>query len=164
MPPRSQAAQTAPPAAGWKATSSSAQPHSTQRLEVREEAGQPEELELEREDERVERRPAPGLRLALVERVEEPRQGEERTVVLLLLREEPQHRLQPDEPDLEPVAVGADPVVRPHERRARDRRELTPAPVERELDVRERLEAAAEPALRPPDALRHRTEPAAAAE
>ena len=66
------------------------------RLEMREEAGEPEELELEREDEGVERWPAAGLRLALVEGVEEPRQREERAVVLLLLREEPQHRLEPD--------------------------------------------------------------------
>ena len=129
---------------------------------MRQGAREREELELEREDERVERRPAPpACWLALVERVEEPRQREERTVALLLLREEPQHRLQPDEADLEPVAVGAVPVVRSDERRAGDRAELAAAPVERELNVRQRLEPPAEPALRPPDALGDRAEPAA---
>ena len=74
------------------------------------------------------RRPGCGSRC--VERVEEPRQREERAVVPLLLGEQPQHRLEPDEADLEPVAVGADPVVRTDERCAGDRSELPAAAVE----------------------------------
>ena len=69
---------------------------------MRQEPGQPEQLELEREHERVEAGPRSSRWLVLVERVEEARQREERTLVALLLREQAQHRLEADEPDLKP--------------------------------------------------------------
>ena len=72
----------------------------------------------------------------------------------LLLGEQPQHRLEPDQADLEPVRVRADAIVRADERRAGDRVELAATLVEDELDVGERLEAAAEAGLRLPHALR----------
>ena len=89
---------------------------------MREEAGEPQELQLEREHERVERGTFASLRLSVVERVEETGEREERAVVLLFLGVELQHRLEPDESDLEAVAVGADPVVGADERRAGDGR------------------------------------------
>ena len=71
---------------------------------VRQVAGQPEQLELEREPERIERGSVGRMR-RLIEKVEEPRQCGERPLVRLLLAEQPQHRLGADHPDREPVVV-----------------------------------------------------------
>ena len=114
-------------------------------LEVRHVAGDPEQLELKREDDRVERRAGSTLQGSLVESIEKPRQRQKRLLVRLLLGEELQHRLEPDQPHLEPVRLGADPVVRAHEGCARHRLELPPPLVQHELDVREGLEARTEP-------------------
>ena len=116
--------------------------------EVRQEPGEPEELQLEGEDERVERGPA-RLRIAGVQSVEEPGQRQEGAVVVLFLGEQLEHGLEPDEAHLEAVRISSDGVVRPYERGAGDRSELTTTPMDGELDVRERLEPAAEAALRP---------------
>ena len=93
-------------------------------------------------------------RRRVVERVEEAGQRREGLLVRLLLGEEPQHRLEPDHPDLQPVRIGADAVVRADERGAGDGVELAAALVQDELDVRERLQAGAEARLRLPNALR----------
>ena len=66
--------------------------------EMREIAGEPQELELERQAERVERRPLRRVR-GLVEEIEEARQRRERARVRLLLGEQPEHRLGADEAD-----------------------------------------------------------------
>ena len=121
--------------------------------QVRQVAREPEQLELERERERVERG-ARRARAGLVERVEEARQRGERALVPLLLGEEAEHRLGADQPDAQAVRLLADGAVRPHEVDAGDRLELARALVELERDVRERLEPAAEARLRLADALR----------
>ena len=82
---------------------------------MRQEALEPEQLQLEREDERIEGGPPARLRRPRVQRIEEPRQGKERAVVPLLLGVEAEHRLEADEPDLEAVRVDADRVVRADE-------------------------------------------------
>ena len=89
----------------------------------------------------------------VVERLEKPRQRREGLLVRLLLGEEAQHRLEPDHPDLQPIRVGADPVVGVDERGTGDGLELAAPLVEHELDVGERLEARAEPRLGLADAL-----------
>ena len=108
MPPWSQAAQTAPPADGQERDESVIRSALDAALEMRQEALDPEQLELEGEHERIERGPPARLRLPDVERLEEPRQGEEGAVVPLLLGVEAEHRLEPDEPGLQPVRVRAD--------------------------------------------------------
>ena len=86
--------------------------------DVRQVAGQPEQLELEREPERVEGRPVGGVR-RVVEKIEEARQRDERPLVRLLLAEQPQHRLGADHPDREAVVVLARLAVRSDELRRR---------------------------------------------
>ena len=130
-------------------------------LEMRDVAGEPQELELERERERVERCASARAGRDRVHRDEEARQRLERALVPLLLDEEPQHRLRPDEPDREAVRVFARRPVRVDERDAGDRVQLAGALVEEQLDVRERLEPRAEARLRLADALRHRAHAAA---
>src|SRR5262249_7175242 len=115
--------------------------------EMRQIAGHPEQLQLESEPERVVCG-ATGAPLALVERVEEARQRRERALVRLLLGEQAQHRLEPDQPDLEPVGVGTRPVVRPDQGRPGDGVELAAAVMEDELDVRKRLQPPPEPRFR----------------
>jgi len=63
--------------------------------QVREVAGQPEELELEGEDERLQRRLRGQLRLDLVQEVEEARERVERLRLRLLLDEEAEDGLEP---------------------------------------------------------------------
>src|SRR5665647_1510610 len=128
--------------------------------QVRQVAGQPEQLELEREHERVERRAA--LRDGrLVQDVEEAREGGEGALVRLLLAEETEHRLGADEADREAVVVLACRAVRPDELGAGDGLEVAGALVEHQGGVRERLEARAEARLRLPDALGDRADTAA---
>ena len=131
--------------------------------QVRQVAGEPQQLQLEREPERVERRPAAGDRRRVVEQVEEPRQRVERALVRLGLAEEPQHRLGADQPDVQAVAVLAGRVVRAEQLDAGDRLQLAAALVQHQLDVRQRLEPRAEPRLRLAHAFRDRADPAAVA-
>ncbi len=126
---------------------------------MREVAGEPEELELERERERVERGPLGRAARQLVEQVEEPRQRLERARVPLLLVEQAQHRLGTDEPDAEPVRVLTGACMRADEIDAGDRAQLARALVQLQLDVRERLQPRAEPALRLAHALRDGAHP-----
>ena len=107
---------------------------------MRQVAGEPEQLELEGEAERVERRPGGRQASGLVQEVEEAGQRAEGPRIRLLLGEEPQHRLRPDEPDREPVGVLARRAVRPDQVDARHRLQLAAALVEEQLDVAERLE------------------------
>ena len=88
-------------------------------LEVREVPGEPEELELERERQRVERGPAAQAGRQRVEDGQEARHRLERALVPLLLDEEPEHRLRADEPDGEPVRILARRPMRVDERRPR---------------------------------------------
>jgi len=125
---------------------------------VRQVTGEPEQLQLEREPERVELRPSPGAVLEPVEEAEEPGQRLERARVRLRLGEQPQHRLEADQADPEAVGVLARGVVRPDQVRARHRLELAGALVEQELHVAERLEPAAEARLRLADPLRDRAD------
>ena len=90
---------------------------------MRQIAGEPEELELERERERIERRPLGGVR-RVVEHVEEADERGERALVLLLLGEEPEHRLGADQADAQPVEVVAGRLVVVDEIDARDRLQL----------------------------------------
>ena len=129
---------------------------------MRQIAGEPEELQLEREGECVDRRPLRDLR-RLVEQIEEARQRGERSLVSLLLGEEPEHRLGADQADAEAVEVGACRLVGSDELDARDRLELARALVEHQLDVRERLEPPSEARLRLPNALGDGPDPAAVA-
>src|SRR5690606_12293397 len=131
------------------------------RTHVREVAGEPEELQLKGERERVDgvRRLDPDR--PAVEEVEEPRQRLERRRLRLGLGVEPQHRLGADEADPEAVRLLSHLAVRPEQLDARHGRELTRPAMEEELDVRERLEPPAEARLRLADALRDRAEPAA---
>ena len=68
---------------------------------MRQEALEPEQLQLEREDERIDRGPPTRLRHPRVQRIEKSRQGEERAIVPLLFCIETEHRLEADQPDLE---------------------------------------------------------------
>ena len=123
-------------------------------------AREPQQLELEPERERVERRTGRRAACERVHQVEEARDRLEGPCVRLLLREQAQHRLGTDEADAEPVLVRPGRVVRPDQLDARHRAELAAAVVHHQLDVGERLEARAEARLRAPDALRHRADSA----
>ncbi len=123
-------------------------------------AGQPQELELEREREWVERGPALA-RGQLLEQLEEARQRLERARVRLLFREQAQHRLRADEPDTEAVALLARSMVGVEQLDAGDGLQLPRALVQHQLDVRERLETRAEPRLRLPDPFRDRADASA---
>ena len=129
-------------------------------VEVRHVAGEPEQLQLEREHERVERRPRRSARGDHVEPVEKARQRRECALVRLLLGEELQHRLGADQPDREPIGILARLVVGGAQVGSGHRLQLAGALVEHQLDVRERLEPAAEARLRAPDALRDRADAA----
>src|SRR5262249_37601801 len=119
-----------------------------------------EQLQLERQRKRVAAR-WPLRDLALVEGIEEARERRERPLVRLLLGEEPEHRLEADEADAEASTVLPGRVVRADEIHAPDRVQLTPALMQHELHVAERLEPRSEAGLRPPDALRDRAHPSA---
>ena len=123
--------------------------------QMREVPREPEQLQLEGEDERIERRLGPA-RLGAVQDVEKPRQRLEGARVPLLLDEEPEHRLEPDQTDGQAVRVLASLAVRPHERGPGHGRQLSAPLVEHQLDVAQRLEPPAETRLRPPDPLRDR--------
>ena len=128
---------------------------------VRQVAGDPEELQLEREHERVERR-ALGARRRLVEQVEEARERGERPLVRLGLAEEAQHRLGADQPHVEAVPVLARRAVGAQQLDAGDRLQLPAALVQHQLNMRQRLEPRAEARLRLADAFRDRADPSAA--
>ena len=130
-------------------------------LEVRDIAGEPEELQLKGERERIEPGTTSRAGRQGVDRREESRERLERALVPLLLDEEAQHRLGADEPDREPIRILARCAVRVDERDARDGVELARALVEQQLDVRERLEPRAEPRLGLADPLRDGADPAA---
>ena len=127
---------------------------------MRQVARDPEQLELERERERVEGW-ARRARAGLVQRVEEARQRDERAVVALLLGEEAEHRLGADQPDAQAVGLLANRAVRPYEVDSRHRLELARALVQLQRNVRQRLEPAAEAGLRLPDPLGDGADPAA---
>ena len=103
--------------------------------EVRQVARDPEQLELEREPERLERRPPVGGMARVVEEVEEARHRGERPLVRLLLAEQAQHRLRADHPHGKAVVVLTCFSVRPDELRCGHRLELAAAAMEDELDV-----------------------------
>ena len=65
---------------------------------------------------RIERGPGGREIRRVVECVEEACQRKERTLVPLLLGEEPQHRLEPDESDLQAVRLAPRAVVAPYQR------------------------------------------------
>ena len=120
---------------------------------MREIAREPEELELEGEDERLQSRLRRKLRLDVVQQVEEPRERVERSRLRLLLDEEAQHCLEPDVADGEPVRIRARTVVRADQLRPADRVQVAPALVQQQLDVGERLEPTAEARLGLADSL-----------
>ena len=80
---------------------------------MRQVAGEPQELQLEGERERIERGPSGPLasRRPPVEKVEESRQSAERARIRLLLREEAEHCFEPEEPDVQPIRILARRVV-----------------------------------------------------
>ena len=88
---------------------------------MREVTGEPEELQLKRQRERVERRTRRSARRDLVEELQEARERSERTRVRLLLRKEAQRRLDPYESDREPVRIFPRLPVRVDQLGARDR-------------------------------------------
>ena len=128
---------------------------------MREVAREPQELELEREDERVERGLGGQSGLDSVEKVEEARQRVERSGVRVLLDEEAEHRLEADVADRHSVAVDAGALVGAQEVGAADCAQLPPPLVQHELDVAEGLEPGAEARLRLAHSLRDRPDPAA---
>ena len=95
------------------------------RLQVREVPREPQELELERKCQRVERRAAAHAGRQRVQDGQEARHRLERALVPLLLDEEPEHRLRADEPDGEPIGILTRGPVRVDERRAGDRVQLS---------------------------------------
>lgn len=129
--------------------------------QVREVPGEPEQLELKRENERIQtgRRGEVGRR-SLVEDVQEAGQGVEGTWILVVLQEEPQDCLEPDMADGEPEPVGAARVMRTHKVDTGDRVQLAAPLVEDDLDVRERFQAASEARHRLARALRDCPDPA----
>src|SRR5205823_9307868 len=126
--------------------------------QVRKIAREPEQLELEGEHERVHAAHPPVDRVQSVEQVEEARESAKRPLVRLLLGEESQHRLHPDETHAEAIRVLPCLAVRPDQLRAGDGLELTSTLVEHQLDVAERLEPSSEARLRLSDALRDRAD------
>jgi hypothetical protein len=102
--------------------------------EMREIPGEPEQLELEREPERVERRTGVHRREA-VEEIEEPGQRLEGPRVCLLLGEQAQHRLRAEQPDPEPVLLLPRLAMRAEELDARHSLQLPRALVQHQLDV-----------------------------
>jgi hypothetical protein len=127
---------------------------------VRQVAGEPEELQLEREHERVCLRSA-GPGLELVEELEEASKGAEGSLVRLLLGEEAQHRFRGDQADVEAKGLLARRSVRLQQLDPGDRLQLTAPLVEEQLDMAERLESRAEARLRLPHALGHSSHAAA---
>ena len=133
------------------------------RVEARRPPREREQLEREREPDRI----APvrrGLGRQLADDLQEAQEAvEQRLVRLVGLREEARHRLDPDERDAEAVDVAAHGLGRVEELDGADRRELPAPAVQDDLDVRQRLQTAADPRLRLANALRHRPDPAALA-
>jgi hypothetical protein len=128
--------------------------------EVRQVTRKPEQLQLERERERIERRPRKTFG-QLIDEVEETSDRSERSGIPLLLGEQTQHRLCADQPDPEAVSHVTRRVVRAHQIDPGNRLELPGPLVQKHVDVRERLETCAEAGLRLPDALRDGTNPTA---
>jgi hypothetical protein len=146
--------------AGRKTDEAAARPALDAARQVREIAREPQQLQLEREGERVERRPRRREHGRRVEKLEEPVEGVERTLVRLRLAEQPKHRLGSYQSDGEPVRLLAHAPVRPYEVHPRHRVQLARSFVEHELHVRERLEPAAEARLRLSRTLRNRPDAA----
>ena len=111
---------------------------------MRQVAGQPEQLELEGECKRVQRRTG-GERLEVVEQVEKARQRLKRARVRLLFREKAQHRLGAEQAHPKPVLLLARFMVRTEQFHSRDGLQLARALIQHQLDVRERLEPRTEP-------------------
>src|SRR6266542_302455 len=128
--------------------------------QVREVAGQPEQLELEGEAERVELGPTGGSSGPVVQQVEEAGQRLEGARACLLLVEEAEHRLRTHEPDAEPVRILANRRMRMDEVGARLGRKLPGALVQNELHVAQGLQPPAETRARLADTLRHRPDAA----
>ena len=124
---------------------------------MRQVAGEPEQLELKRERERVERR-AFASRPQSFDQAEEAGQRLEGAFVPLLFGEEAQHRLGAEQADTEPVLLFAHFMVRANELDAGDGLQLARSLVEHQVDVRERLEARAEPRFRLADPFCHRAD------
>ena len=120
---------------------------------------EPEELQLERQRERIERSPAAQAGRQGVEHRQVPGHRLERPLVPLLLDEQPEHGLRTHEPDRQPVRVLARRSMRIDERCAGDRVQLARALMQHQLHVRERLEPRAEARLRLAHALRDRADP-----
>jgi hypothetical protein len=97
---------------------------------VRQVAGEPEQLELEREAERLELRPRSRFAVRRVQYVEEADNGRKDALVSLLVGEQAKHRLGPDQAHGEPVRAFADRGMWPHERGSGHRRQLAAALVE----------------------------------
>src|SRR5919197_2767843 len=112
---------------------------------MRQVPGQPEQLQLERERERVERGPNRRETRRRVEQIEKPRECAERALVGLLLDEQAQHRLGADQPDVESIRVIANELMRRDQLDASHRLELPASLVEQELYVAQRLEPRPEP-------------------
>src|SRR4051795_1935274 len=129
--------------------------------EVREVAREPEQLQLKREDERVERRLGGQRRLDVVEKVEEARERIEGGRVRVLLDEEAEHSLEADVAHRHAVAVDAPALVGAQKVGAPHCAQLSPPLVQHELDMAKGLEASPEARFRLADTLRDRTHPAA---
>jgi hypothetical protein len=121
-------------------------------------AGEPEQLELEREYERIECRLGGECRLRLVEEIEEASKGMKGRRVSLLFDEKPEHRLEPDVPDRETISIRSAPIVGADEVGAANGLELPAALVQEQLDVAERLQPAAEARARLANALGDRAD------
>src|SRR6185503_17802717 len=128
--------------------------------EVREVAREPEQLQLEREYERVERGLGGQRGLDVVEEVEETSQRIEGGRIRVLLDKEAEHRLEADVTHRHAIAVDAPTLVGAQKVRAAHRVELPPPLVQHELDVAERLEPRPEARFRLAHTLRDRTHPA----
>jgi hypothetical protein len=99
-------------------------------------AGEPEQLELEGEPERLERRARrPGRRFECTGELEESQQRCERALVRLLLGEEAQHRFGAAERHPQPMRILARLSMRPDQVDGRDRLQLTAALMQLEVDV-----------------------------
>src|SRR5581483_10480712 len=124
--------------------------------DVRKVPREPEQLQLEREAERLEVGAAASANV--VEEVEESGERLERPNVRLLLDEQPQHRLRADQPDGQPERVLSRGAVRPHELDPGDGVELAAAAMEEQLYVRQRLEPPTEARAGTADAFRDRAD------
>jgi glutaredoxin 3 len=127
--------------------------------EMRKVAGEPEELQLEGEHERLQGRLGRKRRIDIVQQVEKAGERMEGRWLRLLLDEEPQHGLEPDVPDRQSVWIGSRGVMRADELGAPDRVQIASPLVQQELDMRQRLQAGAKTRTRFPHAFGDRAHP-----